>query len=141
MIIIEYNKTDKAEVKIFISKTIEGIFGTEARGLEDLENIKENFEKFWIAKENNKIIGTIGLKNEEKERKHRVTRMYVKESLRGKGIGKELMRKLSSYCKDKKINSLFLTTYKQMNSSEFYKKMGFKETKIEGNVIRMERRV
>jgi putative acetyltransferase len=132
---------DTEEIKDFIKINLEEIFNSKAVGLEDLDNIKKNFDIFLIARENEKIIGTIGVKNEGDAR---ISRMYINKEFRGKGIGKKLFDRIIKYC-SKKYKRIFLTTYDVMNSEGFYKKMGFnifkikKEIKI--NKIWMEKKL
>ncbi len=130
-----YRKEDCHNIKKFISEILQNIFKSPAKALEDLDNIKKNFDKFWIATEDNKIIGTIGIKNEQG--KARISRMYISKDYRRKGLGKKLMSLALNYCKNN-YKEVFLSTYKQMNSVDFYKKMGFSITKESGDVITME---
>ena len=130
-----YRKEDCHNIKKFISEILQNIFKSPAKALEDLDNIKKNFDKFWIATEDNKIIGTIGIKNEQG--KARISRMYISKDYRRKGLGKKLMSLALNYCKNN-YKEGFLSTYKQMNSVDFYKKMGFSITKESGDVITME---
>ncbi len=92
-------------------------------------------ERAYKKKQNGKVIGTIGLKKEGK--RFRITRMYVDKAFRGKGVGKRLVNKLFEYCKQNKINNLFLTTYTKMNSVGFYERMGFKIVEKKGDIIWM----
>ena len=131
-----FNERDRKKIKQFISNILEDIFDSPAKGLEDLENIKKNFKLFLVAKQSLEIVGTISIKEENGNA--RISRMYVKKEMRGKGIGKELMSKILDYCKGK-YNRIFLTTYEQMKSEGFYKKIGFKTVKKEGNVILMKK--
>ncbi len=136
MKIYYYNKKDKEEVKKFVSENLEEIFHSPASGLDDLNDIDDNFELFLIARENNKIIGTIGVKNEQGCA--RISRMYVSAGERGKGLGTILMKRALEYCNGK-FKRVFLTTYERMNSVGFYEKIGFKVFKKENDVIWMER--
>jgi len=133
MKIEKFKKEDKEKIKEFISRILQEIFGSPPKNLEDLDNINQNFLIFFVYKVKGKIIGVAGLKKEN--RKYRVSRMYIDKSKRNMGIGKRLMEELFKYCKDKKINNLFLTTYKQMNSVGFYEKMGFKIHNIKKDII------
>ena len=121
-----YKKKDKEPIKEFISSILMEIFNVNyTEGLEDLDDIDNNFDVFYIIEKNKEIIGTIGVKN---QRDGRISRMYIRKSERGKGYGRRLMEKALDFCKNK-YNRLFLTTYPQLNSYGFYKKMGFKEFK------------
>jgi N-acetylglutamate synthase-like GNAT family acetyltransferase len=130
-----YKKEDKNQVINLISVSLEEIFHEKASNLEDLEDIKNNFIKLWILEENNKIIGTVGIKNQNAQ--IRISRLYLKKSERGKGLGKMLMNKALSYCKKQKLKKIFLTTYEKMNSQGFYENIGFKVFKIEKDTGRI----
>lgn len=129
---------DKDRIKEFVGKNLREIFNSEARGLEDLDDIKTNFEVFFIAEENGVLVGTAGIKNEKDAK---ISRMYIDRTLRGKGYGKKLINKIINYC-DGKYKRIFLTTYDIMNSEEFYRKMGFisykRKKEIKVNKIWME---
>lgn len=135
MVTLEYKTGDIGEIKKFVSNILKEIFNSPAKGLEDLDNIDKNFIKFWVEKQNGKLIGTIGLKKERE--RFRIARIYVDKAFRDEGIGTKLMNKLLKYCRQNKITDFFLTTYKQMNSIGFYEKMGFRIIKEEGNIITM----
>ena len=124
MKIRNYKEEDREKVKKLVKEVLIEIFNSVSN-LEDLNNIKKEYEKFFVVEENGEIIGTLGIKNEGDAR---ISRMYVKKEKRGKGIGKKLMEKAIKYCK-KKFQRIFLTTYPQMNSKDFYRKIGFKEYK------------
>jgi len=132
MRIVLYKKENNKEVKDFILHNLEEIFNSPAKGLNDLDNINKNFQLFLIAKENSKIMGTIGIKKEGNCA--RISRMYVDRLHRGAGIGKILIKKALEYCKWK-FNRVFLTTYERMGSAGFYEKMGFKIFKKEKDII------
>jgi len=92
-----YKDSDDEKVKQLIVESIEDIFNTKASDLEDLDNLKNNFERFWVLDNKSEIIGTIGIKNEFGA--VRISRMYVKKSERGKNLGKKLMKKVFAYCR------------------------------------------
>ncbi len=129
------SEKDKPEIIKLVKEVLKEIFG-KAENLQDLENIRKNFELFLVAEEKGKIIGTLGIKNEGDAR---ISRMYVKKNKRGKGVGKKLMKKAIDFCKNK-FNRIFLTTYKKMNSKDFYKKQGFKEYKQDERIW-MEKKI
>ena len=123
MLIRKYKKEDYVQIKELISDVLKEIFSVAASDLEDIENIPVNFELFLVAIDKEKIVGTIGLKNEEGIA--RISRMYIHKYFRKKGLGKKLIEKIIVYCKNHKFQKIILTTYPQMNSKGFYEKMGF----------------
>jgi GNAT superfamily N-acetyltransferase len=119
-----FRKSDTLEVKNLVTGALTEIFGS-AEGLSDLDNIKKEFEVFFVAEENGRIVGTIGIKNEGDAR---ISRMYVRKSERGKGIGNSLFEHALKYCR-KKFKRIFLSTYPQMKAERFYEKCGFRKYK------------
>jgi len=130
-----YKEEDREKVKELVKEVLIEIFNS-ANNIEDLDNIKKEYEKFLVVEENGKIIGTLGIKNEGDAR---ISRMYVKKEKRGKGIGKKLIEKAIKYCKNK-FKRIFLTTYPKRDSAGFYKKVGFKEYKRDERIW-MEMRI
>ena len=124
-----YEKGDEQEIKQLIEASLKEVFNAPATNLEDLDDVKANFEKFWVLENKSEIIGTLGVKKEGWDA--RISRMYVKKSERGKGIGKHLMEKALAYCDKHKFTRIILTTFKRMNSKGFYEKMGFREFDFE----------
>ncbi|MEM4181841.1 MAG: GNAT family N-acetyltransferase [Candidatus Pacearchaeota archaeon] len=125
MRIREYKEEDREKIKNFIKEVLLEIFNS-ASNLKDLDNIKKEYEKFLVIEEESEIIGTLGIKKEGDDA--RFSRIYIKKEKRGKGLGKKLIEKAIFLCKNK-YKRIFLTTYPQMNSENFYKKIGFKEFK------------
>lgn len=96
----------------------------------DLQNIEEYFINsggmFWIAVENNSVIGTIGLKKASKEDAV-LKNFFVKANYRGNKVGLNLYKTLLSFCKNNNIKHLILDTpIVATKSHEFYLKSGFK---------------
>ena len=72
----------------------------------------------FCAIENNKLVGTISLKE------NLVCGMYVSYSKRGKGVGQKLIGFLEEFAKSNGLKELILTA--SPNGLGFYKKNGFK---------------
>ncbi|MBU0756750.1 MAG: GNAT family N-acetyltransferase [Nanoarchaeota archaeon] len=99
----------------------------------DLDKIEENYIKdggiFWLALDNNTVIGTIALRNYGLSR-GLVKRMYVKKEYRRQGIGKRLMKTLLDFARKNNYTKLYLGTTEDMEDAiRFYSKMGFKKIK------------
>jgi len=92
---------------------------------------------FFIAKEGNEIVGTIGLrpyghtfseldKDINKENTLSVCRHFVKKDLRGKGIGKKLFEIAEKFAESTHYKRLYLHTQKNVPGSfEYWLKRGF----------------
>lgn len=88
-----------------------------------------NSGNFWVAKTDNKIIGTIALLDIG-DRKGALRKMFVAKNYRGKefGAGQKLLNTLLEWSKHKGFKEIFLgTTEKFIRAQRFYEKNGFKE--------------
>ncbi|MBC7827798.1 MAG: GNAT family N-acetyltransferase [Chitinophagaceae bacterium] len=100
----------------------------------DLKDIPAIYQKgkgnFWLAIENNSLVGTIGLidigKNEGALKK-----MFVHPDYRGSkyGTGQLLLQTLLKWSENKQIQVIYLGTRKEFVAAQkFYEKNNFKET-------------
>ena len=94
----------------------------------DIENFyfKKN-GNFWVAVEDEKLIGTIALIDFDNEQAA-LRKMFVDAAYRGreKAVGQLLMNKLIDWCRQKKINEIYLGTVEQLHAAKkFYVKNGF----------------
>ncbi len=132
----EYQEKDKKDVIELISKILFEIFKSKPNYLPDLKNIKRyyfgNKGIFYVAEDNGKVIGTIGVLREKKD-VARLMRMYVSRTYRRHGVGQKLLDKIFQFCKNRSYKEIILSTYPEMEAAiKFYKKNGFKEYKREG---------
>lgn len=57
-----------------------------------------------------------------------INNMFIKDSCRGYGVGKSLVKEFKLYCKNNGINDLIVTaSAKNKNAINFYKKNGFED--------------
>ena len=118
-------REDKEGVKRLISSIFMEIFNYERSRLEDIENVDKNYDKFLVAEEGGKIIGTIGLCKKGKSAGE-IRRMYVAKEYRRKGVGTLLYNKIEAFSKKNGIIILVLSTAPEMRDAiEFYTKNGF----------------
>jgi N-acetylglutamate synthase-like GNAT family acetyltransferase len=133
MIIIEHTTEYTEQVIDFILEIQRGEFGVSitAEDQPDLKNVKDFYQKgngnFWIAVDNEKVIGTIALiditNNETALRK-----MFVAADYRGKekGVAQQLMNTVIEQCDEKKVTDVYLGTLDKMKAAHrFYEKNGF----------------
>lgn len=99
----------------------------------DLKNIVSYYQagdgNFWIARLEDRVIGTISLKDIG-DKKGALRKMFVVNEFRGKefGIGQKLLDHLLEWARQKGIKEIFLgTTEKFLAAQRFYEKNGFKE--------------
>jgi ribosomal protein S18 acetylase RimI-like enzyme len=133
MEIIPYSDKYKEEVVIFILSILEGEYNLYDIPRPDLYKIPEAYQKdksnFWIALENDKIIGTIALCNYGNNRGY-LKRMYVDRNFRGKGVSDKLLSTLIKFGKDNGYKEIFLGTIESMiAANKFYIKNGFQRIK------------
>jgi GNAT superfamily N-acetyltransferase len=96
----------------------------------DLLNIKDVYCRkggnFWVAVENEQVIGTIAL-IDMSNGQAALRKMFVHAACRGKekGIGQLLLDILISWCRQKNINEVYLGTVEQLHAAKgFMKEMG-----------------
>jgi len=99
----------------------------------DLENIPAFYQKdngnFWIAIAENKVIGSIALKDIGNSR-GALRKMFVHKDYRGKeyGVGHTLLNNLLEWARQKKFKEILLgTTERFVAAQRFYEKNGFTE--------------
>lgn len=99
----------------------------------DLLHIKEKYidngGNFWVAKENGKVAGTIGLMMYG-DSIAVLKKFFVYETYRGKPhhLGQQLYETLLSFAKEKGVKRIILDTPKNTDRAhKFYEKAGFKK--------------
>lgn len=127
--IIKYSNLYKKELYDFIFAIMIADVKKEPNALKkeliDLNNIEVYYKgNFWIAIDNKKIIGSIGLLI--KGTIGEIKRVYVSSDYRRKGIGTLLYNELEKIAKNMKIQELQLSAGINLeNAHHFYKKMGY----------------
>jgi GNAT superfamily N-acetyltransferase len=82
---------------------------------------------FWVAVENERVIGTIAL-IDMGNRQSALRKMFVHKDYRGKekGIGQLLLNTLIGWCRQKGIDEVYLGTVEQLHAAKrFYERNGF----------------
>ena len=83
---------------------------------------------YWVALNDNKVIGTIGI-IKIKNKTGILKKMMLKKSFRGKdyGVSKLLLQTAINWCIENSINQIYLGTMKQFKAAQvFYEKNGFR---------------
>lgn len=137
MIIKEYEDKYKQQIKEVIGKTLVDISVLDRDELpiddEDLDRINEIYcgkGKFWIAIENDKVIGTVAIKDMGGD-VAKLKRMFVLTDYHGSGVGQKLLDLALSHAKKQGFRKVILNTHELMHRAHrFYEKNGFvKKTK------------
>jgi ribosomal protein S18 acetylase RimI-like enzyme len=98
---------------------------------EELSRFPEKYDEpdgaFFIAKENDNIIGCAGLKKMD-DKTCEMKRLFVNDKYRGKGLGKKLVEMIIEAAKSKNYEKMQLDTLNTMeNALAIYYKAGFYE--------------
>ncbi len=131
--IIEYNPKYNQKINDFVISIY-----IEEYGFKEHREIIKNTDNsafvksggnFWIALEEDEIVGTIAVWKHDKENIE-IKRLYVKKEYRGTGLARTLYEKAIEYCEKNSFKRIFLGTYDKLETAiYFYLKKGFQEIK------------
>jgi len=127
--IIDYSDEYAYDFKQLNLEWLEKYNLTESHDLEIINDpqktILSNGGYIYLAKENNRIIGTAGLAREERS-VFELVKMSVSPAYRGKGIGKLLIEKCLNKARELNAQKIFLYSNSRLTTAiELYKKYGF----------------
>ena len=98
---------------------------------EDLDRILEIYRergRFWVAVQNEKVIGTVGIK-EIDNTTAKLKRMFILPDHQGRGVGRMLLDHALSFAKAQGYTKIILRTDKLMTGAHaFYEKNSFRRT-------------
>jgi len=81
---------------------------------------------FWVAIENDKLVGTFGLERASPDAME-LRRIYVDPGARRRGIARQMLRFAEDECRRRKIRKLELSTSELQNAAiTFYKNAGYR---------------
>lgn len=132
----EFNKNYKEEVIELVLGVQQDEFNVSITREEqpDLLDIENNYQvggNFWIAIDNDEVVGTIGLLALDKNILA-LRKMFVKPEYRGKGISKKLLDIAKQFAKENDFKEIYLGTIEVYKAAlKFYKKYDFIEIKKE----------
>ncbi|MFV0362987.1 MAG: GNAT family N-acetyltransferase [Suipraeoptans sp.] len=124
-----------------LANTIWHEYFTPLIGLNQVEYMLEKFQSFSaitsqiendrymynIIKNGDNAIGYFGF--QIKESKLFLSKLYIKENMRGNGISRTVIEYLIGICKDKKLSCIWLTCNKgNENTLNAYRHFGFEQT-------------
>lgn len=126
--IVKFQKQDQKEAYEFCKSTYEEMKWDKKYmwGLDDLgKTFGGSREVFFLAKENGKIIGCVGIK-ELNRKEALMKRFYVDKDYRGKGLAQQLFKEISDFVKKNNYQAVVLDTYhNNFRAQRFYEKLGF----------------
>jgi N-acetylglutamate synthase-like GNAT family acetyltransferase len=149
MIIQPYSEKYKADIASLILNIQNNEFNVpitlnDQKDLLDIQNFYfKNNGGFWLAIDNEKLIGTIAL-IDIGDGQATLRKMFVHADYRGKekGIGQSLINYLIDWCNKKCITEIYLGTVEQLHAAKrFYVKNGFQKiekTKLPNNFPLMQ---
>ena len=122
---------DDTQVKDLIVGIVEKEFPPEERDFlsSDIESVSKNYsregESFFVACQDRKIVGTVGIKRED-ERNAMLRRIFVRPEFRGQKIGYQLIQRAIQFCKEKGYEEIiFKTTSRMQNAIALCEANGF----------------
>lgn len=129
---------EDVHVKEMIVTILESEFSPEEKAFfsTDIEHVSRNYagdgEVFFIATDQNKIVGTIGIKRED-ERNALLRRVFVRPEYRGRKIGSQLITKAIEFCQREGYEEIvFKTTSRMKEAIKLCEANGFtKKMRIE----------
>ena len=134
MKIRKYRKSDIEQIKKLTVTVITEFFNSKPN-VDDLDNIDGNYEIFYVAEINGKIIGTAAVMKINKK-VARLRNMHIYQKYRDKGYGKKLLEKTLNFCKKHAYKEIILSTYPKLTKgTAFYKNQGFVEFKREDDKL------
>lgn len=95
---------------------------------EFLRRFKAGQDGFWIASVEGKIVGSIAIDGINSDSKGAHLRWFIVSPERhGQGIGKRLIEEAIGFCREKKFNRVYLSTFAGLDAARhLYEKVGFK---------------
>jgi GNAT superfamily N-acetyltransferase len=101
----------------------------------DFRNISQTYEAFFVIRDDNRIVGMVGLKRID-DKVLEVKRLQVASTHQGKGLGKLLMKHAEDYAHKHNVTHLRLDVSKpQVKARNLYSSMGFKVTHVDTQIL------
>lgn len=98
---------------------------------EHLERTKKYQGQFYLAIDNNKIVGFCISEVSESGTAGKITELYVEPLSRGKGLATTLIEKTEEYLKDKGCKDIWISVLSfNPTALELYKKLNYKQRDI-----------
>lgn len=130
--IVAYEDKYKEQIIALIGECLvdQEILATSCLPLDDddLQKIPELYcgrGKFWIALDENKVVGTVGVRDSGRVTA-KLRRMFVQKKYRGTGLGQQLLDIALQFARDTGYTKITLNTHKKMKRAHhFYEKNKF----------------
>jgi len=128
--IIPFNEKYRDNVISLILDIYENELDFKGYDRPDIYNITDTYQKnhnsnFWVAINNNEIVGTVGVLGKTEELVY-LKRMVVKKGFRRQGLGQQLLQTALTFSKNHGFKTIYAGTVKEnQNVINFYKNRGF----------------
>ena len=152
--IVEYNEIYDEKIKDLLIELQEHIVDIDKEGYniltneyreeyfkKTIEEIKKYEGKMFLYKENNEVLGlVVGLINNEETKEYdfqapkrgRVSELVVTKKIRSKGIGKQLLDKITEYFKENNCKDILIAVFAYNEDAiRFYEKNNYHTRMIE----------
>jgi N-acetylglutamate synthase-like GNAT family acetyltransferase len=124
---------DKGEILALVTTILNKEFPSDsaAYATDDLEDLLESYRPpknlFLVAQADRRIIGTCGVKGEDKETAL-LRRLFVEEGHRGQGIGRTLLQRALQFCRERGLKEAIIRTSAGMvQAIRLCRELGFQE--------------
>ena len=93
-----------------------------------LSRYDESHDRFWIAVDGQRIVGSITIDGSEAATKGAHLRWFIlNPEYQGKGVGKQLMGEAMRFCEEQNFQRVSLSTFAGLDSARYlYEKWGFR---------------
>ena len=137
MEIVDHSIEDKEGVIGLVRKVLGELgFEFDKKLDSDLLDIENRYVKFFVLKENNRVVGCAGI-NKISSEIAELRRLYIHSEFRGKGFGRKLIEVVIQFCNSEGFEKIVLDTTKRNSMAiKLFEKIGFKKTeKIEDKLF------
>jgi N-acetylglutamate synthase-like GNAT family acetyltransferase len=121
---------------------IETFFKLEQSDLDTFAHIEDSIigrggQIFFAIDDSERVMGCCALKPHPESDSHELAKMAVSPDAQGKGIGRKLGKALLDYARSHDVKRIFLEGNTRLEASiALYRKLGFKEIPLKGNVYK-----
>ncbi len=89
----------------------------------------ESGQEYYLLKIDSKLVAYLSLISDGSKDKMMISKIYVKQAIRGSGLGDYLLDFVKQQCKKKQLDSIWLTVNRNNQSTiDWYLRKGFKVT-------------
>lgn len=142
MEIVPVNATEKSLLQLFLKYDDFMIdFLGDDKNLYSRYDENEGIEKAWVVNCEGSPIGCVAFRRKD-ETVGEVKRLYIEKNYRGRGISKELLKKVEKYAKGQGCETLFLDTRITLEPAvSLYRSYGFEMIFQQDLYIQMEKKI